>query len=349
LTFLRRGATAVISALIALSSVFVLTVAAADGLAADDAYPAQEDQALVVPSGTLLGLLDNDIGGSAVLCVLSVETTGLEGTLDLGGATDGSFTYTPPANFHGDTTFTYQVASKVGEACPEVSAGTAIVTISVASVNDAPTAAGDSFTALENHTLNVAAPGVLANDADVDDGDTLTAVKKANPAHGTVTLAQDGGFSYTPDTGYVGADQFSYWASDGTDHSPQRIVRLTVAALPPTPAPTPVPTAPPTPVPPTASPEPSPSESPEPSDSGLASPSPSVGGLPSPSASAGPVTGPVVGGGGLPIAAIGALALLLGLLAVAGVFFIRSQRAGSDGEAQPGYPGDDFDDEEPHG
>ena len=346
MTLVRRGIVIAASVLIALSPGTALTVAAADGLAADDAYSTDEDVVggLVVPVDT--GLLANDIGGSAVLCVLSVETTNLEGTLDLGGATDGSFTYTPPTNFHGDTTFTYQVATKAGEACPEVSAGTATVTISVASVNDAPTAAGDSFTALANHTLNVAAPGVLGNDADVD-GDTLTAVKKANPAHGVVTLAQDGAFSYTPDTGYAGADQFSYWASDGTDHSPQRIVSLSVAALPPTAAPTPIPT--PTPVPPTASPEPSPTESPAPSDSGLESPSPSVASLPSASPSPGPVTGPVVGGGGLPIVAIAALALLLALLAVAGVFFIRSRRAGDDGEAPPGYLADEFDDDEPRG
>jgi len=348
LTLPRRGFAAAISILIALSPIAAPTVAA-DGLAVDDAYPPPpiaEDGVLVVPVET--GLLANDTGGSLVLCVASVHNESLQGTLDLGGVTDGSFTYTPPPNFNGTTTFTYDVTTLVAGACPPLPTveGTATVTIAVAAVNDAPTAVGDSFTALKGHTLNIAAPGVLGNDSDVD-GDTLTAVKKANPAHGVVTLAPDGAFSYTPDAGYVGPDQFSYWASDGTDHSPQRIVSLTVAALPPTPSPTPVVT--PTPVPPTVSPEPSPSEAPTPTDSGLASPSPSVGGLPSASPSPGPVTGPIAGGGGLPIVALGALALLLGLLAVAGVFFVRSQRSGDDGEAQPGYLGGDFDDDEPRG
>jgi hypothetical protein len=258
--------------------------------------------------------------------------------------TDGSFTYTPPQNFNGTTNFTYDVATLVAGVCPPppTAEGTATVTITVDPVNDPPTAAADAFTALAGHTLNVAAPGVLGNDADVD-GDPLTAVKKSSPAHGDVTLAADGSFSYRPATGYRGPDQFSYWASDGTDHSVQRLVSLTVVAVPPRPTPTPIPT--PTPVLPTASPEPSPADSALPSESGLPTPSPEATGVPSASPSAGPTTGPVSGSGGLPIGAIAALALLLGLLAVAGVFFVRSQRVAEEGEAQPGHPGGQFDDE----
>jgi hypothetical protein len=315
----------------------------ADGLATDDAYSMNEDAAggLVVPVDS--GLLANDVGGSAVLCVAAVHIEALQGILDLGGLSDGSFTYTPPLNFNGTTSFTYDVATMVGGACPPppTAEGTATVTFTVHPVNDAPTAAADAFTALAGHTLNVAPPGVLGNDGDVD-GDPLTAVKKSSPAHGVVTLGADGRFSYTPATGYRGPDQFSYWASDGTDHSVQRLVSLTVVAVPPPPTPTPVPTA--TAAPPTASPEPSPTDSPLPSEPGLPSPSPEASGLPSASPSASPITGPVSGGGGPPIVAIGALALLLGLLAVAGVFFVRSQRAAEDGEAQPGYLGGQFDD-----
>ena len=215
LTLLRRGATALISVLVALSPIGALSVAA-DGLAVDDTYSVAEDGVLTVPMET--GVLANDAGGSLVLCVSAFVTTGLEGALTEppGIAADGSFTYTPPPNFNGTTTFTYDVATLVAGVCPPppTTEGTGTVTITVTPVNDAPTAAGDSFTALANHTLNVAAPGVLGNDADVD-GDTLPAVKKANPAHGVVTLAEDGAFSDTPDTGYTGADQFSYGASDG--------------------------------------------------------------------------------------------------------------------------------------
>jgi hypothetical protein len=183
---------------------------------------------------------------------------------------------------------------------------------------------------------------VLQNDSDVD-GDALTAVRTAGPAHGVVTLAPDGGFAYTPASGYLGPDAFSYRASDGSADSPQRVVSLTVVAVPPPPTPTPAPTA--TPVPPTASPEPSQSESPLPSDSGSATLAPVETGLASASPSSGPVTGPVGGEGGPPILAIAALVLLVGLLAVAGVYFVRSQRAGDDGELEPEFAEGGLDDE----
>ena len=54
-----------------------------------------------------------------------------------------------------------------------------------------PVAADDSYATDEDTPLTVAAPGVLANDTDVD-GDTLTAVLVTGPAHGTLTLNADG-------------------------------------------------------------------------------------------------------------------------------------------------------------
>ena len=342
----RRSAIAgTLAAMLALAP-FAAPFVAADGLATDDTYSVAEDASLVVAPEE--GLLANDTGGSLVLCVASADTSSLVGTIqDPGVNADGSFNYVPPPDFNGTTSFTYVVASKAGDACPDVSAGTGTVTITVTPVNDAPNAVADSFTALKGRTLNVAAPGVLGNDSDVD-GDQLTAVKASSPAHGNVTLAADGGFSYTPATGYVGPDAFAYKASDGTAQSVQRLVSINVVDLPPTPAPTPVPpTA--TPVPPTATPEASPSESPLPSDSGLPSASPlDTGLLASASPSPGPVTGPISSEGGPPILAIAALVLLIGLLAVAAVYFVRSQQSGEDEAhetaARPGGDIDDVDD-----
>jgi Bacterial Ig domain len=314
-------------ALIPLASPIVL----ADGLAVDDTYSVAEDTpgGLIVTADT--GVLANDTGGSATLCVSSYDASGLQGTLETppGLAPDGSFIYTPPENFNGTTTLTYEVATKSGDACPVANEGTATVTITVTPVNDPPTANNDSFSALTDHTLNVVAPGVLGNDSDID-GDPLTAVLASGPGHGVVTLAADGGFSYTPKAGYSGPDAFSYQAFDGTATSQTRAVSLTVTAVPPPPTPTPAPT--PTPVPPTATPEPSPSESPLPTESALPTLPVETLAPVSPTPSAAPVSGPTSSSGGLPIVAIGALALLLGLLAIAAVYFIRSQASGGDGD-----------------
>ena len=48
-----------------------------------------------------------------------------------------------------------------------------MVTITVTAVNDAPVAGADAYSTDEDTPLTVTAPGVLANDTDVD-GDDLT-------------------------------------------------------------------------------------------------------------------------------------------------------------------------------
>ena len=84
--------------------------------------------------------------------------------------------------------------------------------------NTAPVAVADSYTTAQNTTLNVAAPGVLANDSDAD-ANPLTAILNVNVLHGTLTLAANGGFGYVPTSGYNGPDSFTYHANDGTANS----------------------------------------------------------------------------------------------------------------------------------
>jgi hypothetical protein len=106
---------------------------------------------------------------------------------------DGAFTYTPDANFNGTDSFTYLANDET------LASNVAAVTLTVTPINDAPVAANDSYTTTEDTALTVVAPGILANDTDVD-GDALTASVVSPPAHGIVTLNPlDGAFTYTPD------------------------------------------------------------------------------------------------------------------------------------------------------
>src|SRR5204862_1523011 len=75
---------------------------------------------------------------------------------------DGSFSYAPAANYHGTDSFTYKAND--GQA----DSGIATVNIAITAVNDAPVAVNDSYTTAEDTQLTVSAPGVLANDSDVD-------------------------------------------------------------------------------------------------------------------------------------------------------------------------------------
>jgi VCBS repeat-containing protein len=95
----------------------------------------------------------------------------------------------------------------------------------------APSATGNSYTTPAGSTLTVAAPGVLTNDSDSDAGDVLRAAVVTGPAHGTLSLASNGGFTYTPSSGYLGPDSFTYRATDGSSSSSPATVSLTVTQL----------------------------------------------------------------------------------------------------------------------
>src|SRR5439155_1368096 len=95
---------------------------------------------------------------------------------------------------------------------------------------DPPVAVNDSYSTAEDTALTIAAPGVLGNDTDVD-GDGLSAVLIAGPAHGSLTLNANGSFSYTPAANYNGSDSFTYKANDGTADSNVATVSFTITPV----------------------------------------------------------------------------------------------------------------------
>jgi hypothetical protein len=110
----------------------------------------------------------------------------------------------------------------------------------------APTAVDDAYTLVGDGPLVVAAPGVLGND---ERGVLDTAALRAPAGHGTVVLAQDGSFKYSPDAGYRGTDAFRYRIETLLSHSGDASVTITIVAPTPTPTPTPTPRPTPTPTP----------------------------------------------------------------------------------------------------
>ena len=75
---------------------------------------------------------------------------------------NGSFTYQPTPNFVGNDSFIYQITDSQGLTAQ------ALVSLTVLAVNDSPTVLNDSYSTNKNTLLSVNAPGVLANDLDVD-------------------------------------------------------------------------------------------------------------------------------------------------------------------------------------
>jgi hypothetical protein len=96
--------------------------------------------------------------------------------------------------------------------------------------NNPPVANPDAYSTTQDTVLSVAASGVLGNDTDPE-SDPLTAVKVADPSHGTLLFQSDGSFVYTPASHFFGTDSFTYKAYDGTSYSNTATVTLTIIPL----------------------------------------------------------------------------------------------------------------------
>ena len=91
-------------------------------------------------------------------------------------------------------------------------------------------AVDDAYGVEEDGTLSIAAPGVLANDDDVE-GDPLTAILVTGTGNGTLALYADGSFTYTPGAGFNGVDSFAYTADDGDGGIATATVQITVSPV----------------------------------------------------------------------------------------------------------------------
>jgi VCBS repeat-containing protein len=210
------------------ASVTIMVEAVNDApTAGEDAYSVAEDNALLVEAGEGVLANDTDVDGDALSVSLVGEPS--HGTVTL--AEDGSFEYMPEPGFHGEDSFTYVTSDGQSESTET------LVAIAVEAINDAPVSAGDAYVVAEDSALTVdAIGGVLANDTDVD-GDALTASLVDKPSHGTVTLAADGSFEYTPAADFAGEDSFTYLAGDGQADGELTTVAITVEAMNDAPAP----------------------------------------------------------------------------------------------------------------
>ncbi len=172
-----------------------------------DSYTTAEDTVLTIAAPGVLAN-DSDVVEGSDLNVSAYTQPG-HGSVTL--AADGSFIYTPEANYNGVDSFYYTVNDGTDDG------NTVKVSIDVTPVNDVPVAIADSYTTAEDTVLTIAAPGVLANDSDVVEGSDLNVSAYTQPGHGSVTLAADGSFIYTPEANYNGVDSFYYTVNDGTD------------------------------------------------------------------------------------------------------------------------------------
>ncbi|WP_412470671.1 tandem-95 repeat protein [Halobacteriovorax sp. RT-2-4] len=193
-------------------------------MAADQAHSTNEDTAV---NFTLNGATDVDLPAQTLSYkIITSPTNGTISNCITTGSygTDISCTYTPNANFYGSDSFTYTATDSVG-----VAVTNATVSLTINSVNDAPTLAGDwSFSTNEDtaHSFNLTAATDIENDA-------LSYLIVSNPTNGTLSCT--GGTStactYTPSLNFEGSDSFTYKANDGALDSNTVTVNITVNAI----------------------------------------------------------------------------------------------------------------------
>jgi len=192
----------------------------------DGPYPVAEDTVggLVVPAPGVLGN-DNPLTGLTAILVTSTAN----GTLALNAA-DGSFTYTPNADFNGPDLFTYMANNGT------LNSNVATVTITVTPVDDPPVANDDSASTLPEVAVII---NVLANDTDPDGNlNPASVTVTSGPTNGTTAVnIVTGAITYTPNVGFTGpTDTFVYEVCDTTAPTPlcdTATVTITVVNNPP--------------------------------------------------------------------------------------------------------------------
>jgi hypothetical protein len=174
-------------------------------IASDSTPPIANDDSASVDEGTsvLIDLAINDTADDILdLGSISIVSGPNNGLVQVNG--DGTVNYTHDDSETSLDFFDYTIKDNVG-----TTSSSARVDITVTPVNDAPIANNDSDSTVKNNPINI---DVLANDTDPE-GDTLTIISTNQGSNGSVST--DGAtVTYTPDTDFIGVDNFDYTIDD---------------------------------------------------------------------------------------------------------------------------------------
>jgi Ca2+-binding RTX toxin-like protein len=164
-----------------------------------------EDTAITITAADLLAGF-SDVEGDTLSVVNLTANNGA-----LVDNNDGTYTFTPTANFNGTVTLTYGVSDGTDTLAGQTQ------TFSVTPVNDAPTGSPTATLSntAEDTAITITAADLLAGFSDVE-GDTLSVVN-LTADNGVLVDNNDGTYTFTPTANFNGAVTLTYGVSDGTD------------------------------------------------------------------------------------------------------------------------------------
>ncbi len=176
------------------------------------------------PNGLPLSVTQFTIGG-ITYAAGNLATIPNVGTIRIN--IDGSYTFTPSANYNGTVPVITYTASN------GTSTDTAELTITVVPGDDSPVAADDAFTTNEGTSFTGSVAGTIGNpgyDTPSGDGGNIWTVVTP-PTHGSVVINADGTFTYSPVSNYVGADAFTYKVCDVDGDCSSATVTMTIGNI----------------------------------------------------------------------------------------------------------------------
>ncbi len=163
-------------------------------------------------------IVENDYDADGDTLTVSLVTGVSHGTLTLNSS--GTFTYVPATGFVGTDSFEYRTSDGTSQS------NISLVTFEVQ--NNAPRIHEQYHRTKHDQAYSVDASSGLRYYAVDPEADVIIPVILANPAHGTLNVATDGSWTYTPNAGFVGKDSFTWRASDGVQQSDPAIVTIEV-------------------------------------------------------------------------------------------------------------------------
>lgn len=174
--------------------------------------PTVQNQSYTVRPGTTLvvgapGVLTGASAPNGDAMTVTQEGYTSQGILSLSNT--GAFNFQANSGYLGTDSFAYKACDSVTGLC----SATATVVLNITAAT--PTIVNQNYTDAPKHSLSLGSPGVLTG-ATVPSGDTLQADTVSYPSSGTLTLDSDGALIYSPDSGFLGTDSFSYKACDAT-------------------------------------------------------------------------------------------------------------------------------------
>ncbi|PKV50844.1 hemolysin type calcium-binding protein [Aquimarina sp. MAR_2010_214] len=196
------------------------------GAAPANVDPVAGDDTVTVgyETATTIAVLSNDTDDSTLDgSHITIDADPANGTLIVNA--DGTITYTPDAAYDGVDSFDYTITDPSGSS----DTATVSITVSPEPSNYAPFAENDTAVVDRDSSVDIA---VLGNDTDTEDT-TFTNSNLSidtNPVNGSVSVNSNGTIAYTPTTGYVGVDSFTYTLTDSGGETDTATVNVTVQA-----------------------------------------------------------------------------------------------------------------------